>query len=177
MQAVTGGGDDRAVTVEQASAVEPAVCGEPVARRAALVDVQDVRPGQAGGDADVGGRLALPPPPDLPGVGGGVTESVPCSGFLAAGLARGTPATRGWRRPAPGPGFPRAGQSSRELSLDLKPRPVGEATVIVILFKLDESRKATGTPVARSSPRSRPLLGWRPGVLRVSEHGSVWTGR
>jgi hypothetical protein len=87
VQPAAGGGDDRAGAIEQPGLAEPPPGGKAVPGRAALVDVEDVRSGLAGGDGEVGGGLALPPPGDEVRVGGRVQVPVPGGGLLAAGLA------------------------------------------------------------------------------------------
>lgn len=57
VQPAAGGGDDRAGPAEQPGPLELVAGGEAVAGRAALVDVEDVGAGQAGGDGEVGGGL------------------------------------------------------------------------------------------------------------------------
>jgi hypothetical protein len=76
VQAAARGTDIRAGAVRQALAAEPAECGETSAIWMD-VDVEDVGPGQPGGDRDVLLRVARPPPADLVQVGGGVEEPVP----------------------------------------------------------------------------------------------------
>src|SRR5260370_39341064 len=83
VQSAAGRGDDRADTVQEAFAPEPAECREAAARLAVLVDVQDIRAWPAGGDRDVGVRLVPPPGPDPVRAGGGVAGAVPGGGVLA----------------------------------------------------------------------------------------------
>jgi hypothetical protein len=76
VQPAARGADIRAGAVQQALAAEPAECGETSAVWVD-VDIEDVGPGQPGGDRDVLLRVARPPPADLVRVGGGVEEPVP----------------------------------------------------------------------------------------------------
>src|SRR5258708_11566484 len=102
VQSAAGSGDDRVHGAEEAGPLKPPERGEAVADLAMLVDVQDVGPGGAGGDGEVGVGLALPPGPDLVRVGGRVPEAVPRGGLLSAGLAweDRPPAARLGHRPA-----------------------------------------------------------------------------
>src|SRR5258708_10608366 len=93
VQSAAGSGDDRVHAADQAGPPKPPERGEAVAGLAMLVDVQDIGPGGAGGDGEVGVGLALPPGPDLVRIGGRVPETVPGAGLLAPGLA--------WEDPPP----------------------------------------------------------------------------
>lgn len=88
--------------IEQPGVREAVVGAVAVARRAVLVDVQDIGARSTGGDRQVGARLALPPPGDLGRVGARVVETVPRGRLLGTRLARKDrpPATRVGQRQA-----------------------------------------------------------------------------
>src|SRR5690349_18266153 len=89
MHAPAGSADVGGGAVQQPGVAEPDECGEPVAGRVVLVDVQDVGAGGAGGDGQVGSGVAGEPVGDLPGVGAGVAVAEGGGGDLLAGLAGG----------------------------------------------------------------------------------------
>src|ERR1700689_179608 len=96
MQAAAGGADIGGGTAQQTGAAELEERGEAVAGRAALVDVQDVGSGGAGGDGQVPAGAAAEPGGDLTLVGGGVAVAVPgCGGLLPRRAREHRPAAAG----------------------------------------------------------------------------------
>jgi hypothetical protein len=75
VQSPARGADVGTGPVQEPFAVEFVECGVSVAV-GVNVDVEDIGPGQPGGDGDIAFGVARPPPGDLVRVGGGVEEPV-----------------------------------------------------------------------------------------------------